>query len=188
MTRKPPVMLIGLAGKSGAGKDTAADFICSRDGFVRVAIADPIKEATGLIFGLTKDQLWGAGRNVVDPRYEQTPRELYQALGSACRSIHSEVWLRRWREAIVDRLAAGQRVVVPDVRLPGEIYLVHELGGVVWRIERPNARAPGLAGLDVTEMALDASDEMDAVIVNDRTKEQLGQQLTRLLAGRAEQA
>lgn len=64
-------MLIGLCGVAGAGKDTVADFLVKNHGFVKVALADPIKRAAADWFDFSVNQLWGPSeeRNKPDARY-----------------------------------------------------------------------------------------------------------------------
>lgn len=67
-------MIIGLAGPAGSGKDTIADYLVSKRGFVKMANADLLKRVAQSVFGFTDDQLWGPSelRNAPDKRY---PRE-----------------------------------------------------------------------------------------------------------------
>ena len=66
-------MLIGFCGNAGAGKDTASDFLVSQDGFVKVALADPLKRICRDVFAFSDEQLWGPSRfrNEADERYLQ---------------------------------------------------------------------------------------------------------------------
>lgn len=59
------------------------------------------------------------------------------------------------------------------------------MGGVVWRVVRPGAGAPGEAGTDVTETALKsmASDRFDRVIANDGTLDDLDAAVRKALTG-----
>jgi HNH endonuclease len=63
--------LIGICGVAGAGKDTAADVLVREFGFVKVALADPIKRMTRDAFDFSEAQLWGPSdkRNEPDHRY-----------------------------------------------------------------------------------------------------------------------
>lgn len=64
-------MIVGLSGQAGAGKDTVADFLVEHHGFVKIALADPIKRAAMEWWDFTEDQLWGPSemRNKPDERY-----------------------------------------------------------------------------------------------------------------------
>lgn len=64
-------MIIGINGKAKSGKDTVADMLVKNHGFVKVALADPIKRAAMEWWDFTEDQLWGPSemRNKPDERY-----------------------------------------------------------------------------------------------------------------------
>ncbi len=64
-------LLLGISGLAGSGKDTAADIFVAKHGFVKVALADPIKRIARDLWGFTELQLWGpsAERNAPDLRY-----------------------------------------------------------------------------------------------------------------------
>lgn len=159
-------LFIGIAGRSGAGKDTLAERLVTRHGFVRLAIADPLKELTGRAFDLEREQLWGAGRNVVDTRWALTPRQLYQKVGDALRGCHPEALTRLWLRAVEAHRAVGRHVVTPDIRLPAELDAVRAANGILWRVERPAQPLPP-GGLHWTETALDARADWDARLLND---------------------
>lgn len=53
------IPLIGIAGQSGSGKDTAASWIANNYGAITIAQADPLKRFTKDVFGFTEEQLWG---------------------------------------------------------------------------------------------------------------------------------
>jgi hypothetical protein len=158
-------IFIGIAGRSGAGKDTLAERLVAHHAFVRVAIADPLKELAGRAFDLDREQLWGTGRNTVDPRWELTPRQLYQKLGDALRECHREALTRLWLRAVEEHRALGRHVVTPDIRLPAELDAVRNASGILWRVERPAQPLPP-GGLHWTETALDARDDWDARLLN----------------------
>lgn len=158
--------LVGLSGRSGAGKDTAAALLVERYGFERIAIADPLKRVAALAFGLRDEQLWGEERNALDERWGTTPRVMYQQLGDGLRAIHPAALTRGWIDAVTRARESGTAVVVPDVRMPSELQLIRNLGGVVWRVVRPDL--PPLPGGDhATETALDNAGTFDAVLLND---------------------
>lgn len=69
-------MIIGLCGQAGVGKDTVADFLVKNHGFVKVALADPLKRICKEVFDFSDNQLWGPSseRNKPDSRYRREPR------------------------------------------------------------------------------------------------------------------
>lgn len=66
--------IIGVAGNAGSGKDTVADHLVKNHGFVKVALADPLKRICREVFNFSEEQLWGPSekRNEPDKRYPRT--------------------------------------------------------------------------------------------------------------------
>lgn len=109
--------LVGIAGRAGAGKSTAASVLVKEFGFVEVALADPIKRICKEVFAFTDEQLWGPSemRNKPDSRYPTpnwrkegesfseavarrepflTPRYALQTLGTEWgRGCYEDVWV-----------------------------------------------------------------------------------------------
>lgn len=129
-------MLIGLTGHKQVGKDTCAAYLEERYGFEVDAFAAPLKEACRAIFGLTHGQLYGELKEVVDPFWQKTPRQIMQTVGTEVgRQIDPEVWVK----AFCRRYERSQphRLVVTDVRFPNEAVAIRQLGGRIIRITRP---------------------------------------------------
>ena len=161
--------LLCFAGVSGAGKDTAGAYLEECHGFVRVAVADTLKQVMMQLFGLTEAQLWGNARNVPDPRLGRAPRDLYQEFGEACVRIDPEVWLRPFRALVGALLQEGDSVVCTDLRTMDELHVAKQLGGAAWLLRRHTAGAPGALALHRTETELAAApaELFDGVIFND---------------------
>lgn len=64
-------MIVGLSGLAGSGKDFIADLLVKNHGFVKVALADPLKRICQDVFDFSDEQLWGPSekRNQPDKRY-----------------------------------------------------------------------------------------------------------------------
>lgn len=67
-------MIIGISGPAGSGKDTVADYLVQKQGFVRISLADSIKRYCKEVFQFSDDQLWGPSEKRVEPdlRYPRT--------------------------------------------------------------------------------------------------------------------
>jgi dephospho-CoA kinase len=163
-------MHVAFAGKMQVGKTTAADYLARRHGFVKYALADPIKEIATAGFG------W-------DGTKDDRGRRLLQEIGTVGRNYDPEVWL----DPLAARLERENppRAVVDDVRLAREVAFLDRLGFTVARIDRPVASASAPPSSDrsrhETEIELDEV-AFEVTIDNSGTFERLYAQLDALVA------
>ena len=150
-TKKTP-HLIGLTGYAGSGKDTVRDAL-ARHGYIGMAFADPIRQMLRKLF----DQA-GVAYGYMDsrelkesiiPQLGVSYRHLAQTLGTEWgRAVAPDLWLRIADGFIKDTNSAGELwsdgvplFAISDVRFANEAQWVRDRGGVVWRINRPQAAA-----------------------------------------------
>lgn len=155
--------IVGFAGQQGSGKDTCADFL-RKDGFTKYAFAKPLKQFCQDIFDLSHDQLHGPDREVIDPRYNMSPRTLLQKLGTDFfrNMIDFDFWVKyfqRWAANTSDD------IVVSDIRFANELNAVREMGGWVFLVRRPKFECSDEPG-HVSEHA-NSLIGYDEVILND---------------------
>lgn len=158
--------LLGIAGKAGSGKTTAADHLVSL-GWTRVKLAGPLKDMLRAI-GLTDQHLEGDLKEVpCDLLCGQTPRHAMLTLGTEWGRdmIGGDFWTGIAAGRIRAALAAGQNVVVDDVRFDNEAGVIRDLGGTVLKIER----GVGVAVDHVSESGVDA----DTTYQNEGSLEEL---------------
>lgn len=133
------MILIGLAGPAGCGKDVIGSHLTSAHGFATYAFAQPIKAM--LVAGGLCD--WGDFQD--RERKEQgvelhgrSPRCLAQTLGTEWgrNMVHPDVWLRLAQQEFECLPAAVLGFVITDVRFENEASWVRFMGGTVWHIER----------------------------------------------------
>lgn len=166
-------MIIGLSGYGGSGKDTIADILVEKHGFVRFAFADAMRE--GLL--AFNPYLEGSRRlsEVVnelgwDKAKRQRPeiRRLLQSFGTDFgRNILGEqTWVNILNRFLQDNYLLGYldyKVVVTDVRFPNEVDEIKGWGGRLWRVERSGVEP---AQDHFSDKALD-NHTFDLVIKND---------------------
>lgn len=174
------MLLIGLHGKAGVGKDTAADYLCAQWRLTRYALANPIRR--GLVsmladFGVTEELLESREKKEqAIEAFGKSPRELMQTLGTewGCELVHPRLWLM-----VADRLVEYCKrqhiaaLVITDVRFEDEAEWVRSHGGEVWHITRQGA---GNVNAHVSESGL-PEHLIDLVIPNDGTIDDLTLQL-----------
>lgn len=139
-------VVIGICGNKYHGKDTIADYLVRDFHFTKVSLGDPLKKALQDVFGFTNEQLWGDKKEIIDPTWGTTPRDLLQFIGTDLMRIQlgqrypqigQSVWVMSLEKHINDMIANGvQRIVVPDLRFPNEETVIRKFGGFVIRVVR----------------------------------------------------
>lgn len=143
------MILIGLTGAAGVGKDTVADYLVQRYGFVKKSFAEPLKKVL-----LAQDPI--IGMDIMQPgtmihlstaidRYgEDGVKKLYpmyrkylQKLGTeGIRAIDRDFWIN----AAGSSLEESGKYVFTDVRFPNEAYMIGGCGGSLWQVDGPHRR------------------------------------------------
>ena len=160
------MVLVGIVGHKGSGKDTLADYLVLQYGFTKRAFADPIKEACTILFQLAPEQLTDRHlKEAIDPRHGLSPRQMMQIVGTDMFRfmVDKRFWINHFL-IWYGNIKNSHNVVVPDVRFQNELDTIKQLGGFVIRLVRP-----GLAKVDahVSEAGIDDLIGIDATIVND---------------------
>jgi len=149
-------LVIGLAGKFGSGKDTAAALI--QEAFPGqqwrvISFARLVKQVVATLTSTTLEQnLSDAGKQTVPRGFTDSLSTLQQKVGMAMRSIDELVWIK----AAFAPVMPEDNVIVTDVRFPNEVRAIHDHQGMVIRLwgraPRPNeTRDP----MHISETALD---------------------------------
>jgi hypothetical protein len=134
----------------GCGKTTIANFLCSQHGFKRVGLADPMRAMLRALLEDYGHTMCGAANFLARDKekptvlpYRPTARHMLRTLGTewgrTC--IGPKFWTEIWRSKVDEWLEDEQSVVCDDLRFPEELDAVLDLGGEVWRIERPGHEA-----------------------------------------------
>lgn len=159
--------LIGISGKSGTGKSTAADYLVKRHGYTELAFADRLKQVARMMFGFTWQQLYGSGRNYPCHIENLTPRQCLQKLGDFGRRLWPDIWVWHVTQEIRQLQKRGMPVVVSDVRYPNEARELRGMGAVLIRLEWPrNLFSCHDFSHHESEIALDDWDRWDYLFIN----------------------
>lgn len=139
-------MLIGLLSKKRMGKDTTADYLVNKYDFIKMTFAQPLKDICKILFMFTDEQQYGDKlKEEIDPRWDISPRTAYQYIGTdlfrdqldkIMPRIGKDIWvyhlLLRYQETIKN----NKNIVISDVRFENEVKLIHDLGGIIIKIDR----------------------------------------------------
>lgn len=160
MPVKNSQMIIGLLGKAGSGKDTAADYLCTHYDYMKVSFADPLKRFCKDVFDFSDEQLWGPSeeRNKPDPRYPVkqcagcqicefhcdhwyylSPRQALQQLGTEWgRACYPNIWAE-YALRIAKTLLYGR-----EDDCPGGVPVYTRERGLTWEYLPRSGRAKGV--------------------------------------------
>jgi hypothetical protein len=135
--------LIGIVGRKGAGKDTAAEALVSQ-GYRVAKFAGALKAmVTGYLkyIGLEDDAIKAIiedyrVKEIPSPYFNgKSPRHVMQTLGTEWGRdlIDTNIWVD---SCIRNCKMFNQPSIITDVRFPNEVQAVRDAGGVVIRISR----------------------------------------------------
>jgi hypothetical protein len=197
--------IIGICGLIGSGKGTVADILVLDHDFKKISFADKVKDGASAIFGWDRSLLEGdtdrsrIWREKEDEFWTQemgqtvTPRLVLQLLGTDCMryGFYDGIWVSLVKKHMVEN--PHYNYVIPDVRFPNEMNMIHELGGEVWQVRRgeqpewfssailDNTTGSNLMDaykVHVSEWKwIDHNEKFDKIIYNDSTLDQLEEQV-----------
>jgi hypothetical protein len=181
-------MLIGLSGKIGSGKNTAAILLREEHPqFIEVAFAENVKKVVAILTGTTfEENMDREKRKRRIEAFGATLGELQQKVGNGMRqTVGTNVWI----QAVMSNLSPY--TIITDVRFPDEVKAIEQAGGIVIRIERTeeHQKVHDLKGEflndmrprnDITETALDDY-PFERKVMNNGTLEEFKKALLQVL-------
>lgn len=176
-------MIIGLAGRAGAGKDTVAKVINDHIEAVLIAFAQPVRDAVVAAFRLSWDQVLDPVlKEEIIPDFGLSPRQLLQRFGTefARNMVSQDVWIivaRRRMKTLLDTYPQAS-VVFTDLRFENERAWLRSIGAEIWHIDRPGVSTAHSGHPSETPL-IRYPDEL--IVPNTGTKEELYARVRTLL-------
>lgn len=190
------LQIIGFDGYAGCGKDTCAQVLIDRYGFVKVAFADALREFCSETFNLPMNMF-------LDRDLKEKPftnpiilnKEHLQKFCDLTGYANQWIWCAKhegtelvsprhllqfmgtqvgrhtlkdtiWLDHYVKRIQGLDRVVTPDARFTNERNLIKKMKGRVVWVEREGVTAPSSHSSENDKWKLD---KYDVVVYNNRT-------------------
>lgn len=176
-------MIIGFLGRKGSGKDTIAEYLIKNKNFVRYAFGDPVKDVVKQIFLFSDEQLHGNKKEIKDLRWNISPRQAFQAIGTdfGQYTIHKHLsdinevvplrnlWVKRFEMWL--ELNQGKNIVISDVRFQHEIDCIKKYNGIIVKIIRPSSNND----LHISENEIDSVENKNISLIlnNDSSIQEL---------------
>lgn len=123
--------LIAISGKRGSGKDTLANALVKR-GYTKISFALVLKAHVRDFFGWTVMHTDGDLKEVIDPEFNVTPRQVMIQVGQFYRAFDPLFWVKK----AFDNLPADGRFVLSDLRFRNEANFLVSKGATIVRLNR----------------------------------------------------
>lgn len=135
-----------------AGKSEVAKYLCQTHGFQLIKFAGPLKNMTRSFLASLgfndediEDRVEGALKEVRIPGVGVSTRQIMQTLGTEWgrECISPSLWTDITRSRLYPLLAAGEKIVIDDLRFRNEYNLVLGLRGSTFKVQRRSVQYLG---------------------------------------------
>ena len=147
------MVILGICGFQGAGKDTFADHLVSTHNFIKFSFAGATKDMLNVLFGWDRTLLEGNTiesrqfRETIDVWWSKklnipnlTPRKTLQLIGTDLfrKHFNPEIWVNVVEKKILTQLEIdpNSNIIVSDCRFPNEIQMLRNLECQIISIQR----------------------------------------------------
>lgn len=134
------MILIGIHGKRGVGKDTVAKIMSEQlNGVKLVALADRLKEVSSKLFDVPLETFYSEALKEVPCKNGMSPRDIMIRISKALRPEFGDNLFIDPIKAIIGTEEIKKRgLIVTDIRGEHEASFIRENRGVIFHLHRPN--------------------------------------------------
>ena len=190
-------MLIGFLGKKGVGKDTSAKLLLDDYNFTRYAFGDPVKDVVGTMFCMDEEQLYGNKKEEIDPRWNVSPRTLFQVIGTnfaqywlmlKLPELEEKVkmkhfWVKRFEMWYEEESNKNKNVVITDVRFQHEVDAIKSKNGIIIKLINSDSIKSTDRHISETESESINKKNVDYTVDNNSTIDELYKKINVILKG-----
>ncbi len=134
------IMILGIYGYIGSGKDTIANYLVQKHGFKKFAFADALKDVVSAVYGWNREKLNGdtpesrTWRETHDPSRGLSPRQAMQQIGTDLfrNKYDTNIWINAMKYRLENH--KNENIIITDCRFENEIQLISDLGGSIIRV------------------------------------------------------
>lgn len=125
-------------GLKGCGKDTCANYIVNNYNYKKYAFATPLKKVVKTLFMFNDDQLYKDKKEIIDPRWNFSPRRAFQFIGTDVirNQIDQDYFVKYFEYWLLNQ---NQNIVISDVRFVNEAECIKKHGGIIIYVTRHNS-------------------------------------------------
>ena len=159
------MVTIGLLGKKSSGKSTAANYL-SEHGYEIYSLATPLKILSKTLYKLSDQQLYGNEKEIIDKRYNCSPRYIMQYIGTDIvrKYFGKDYWLTFLAKYIADY--PNKKIVIDDVRFQNEVNYILALKTNSCIIKITSGEIDSLNDNHVSEKGIDNIKNYSYKIIN----------------------
>lgn len=131
------MIIIGVTGKAGCGKNTVADYLRDNYGFKALAFADPIKDMLCSLLSINREELeLEKVKSIPHPLLGVTVRAALQTLGTEWGRdrVNSNLWSRIVEDRI--KVSGSPMHVISDLRFLNEAEMLSRNKGTIFYVTR----------------------------------------------------
>lgn len=171
-------MIISISGRIGSGKDSVADMLVKKYGFVHESFAGTLKDVVSVMFGWNREMLEGKTkesreqREIIDEWWakrlnipELSPRWVLQHLSTDVirKYFHDEIWIASIEHKLSKINQSESNIVISDARFINELKLLDNAGAKMVCIDRK----PVPVWWSIAEVAYDDENAMSIMLESD---------------------
>lgn len=114
--------VFSFSGFSRSGKDTLADFLVSNHNFVKLSLADSLKEICSEKYNIPLEHFYDLNiKDKPNPITNKSPRDYLLEYAQSVRAEQPKLFISKLFEKIDNLPPGNKRIIIPDCRKPIEI-------------------------------------------------------------------